>query len=290
MPEGEVQVKEEGKFMAGLKSCGTFLYNSDDGTVMGRGGMSWAKIGTFYIFFYSFLAGFFAINMYVMMTTIDDKVPTIVGRSNKPQVAIKQYKSTTMNLREKEKFDEYIAAVEGIQKEYDEYLAPDAEGMDIFRWTHVEKINSFCANASKYSFENGEGCFFLGLNRIYNFNPVGNSTTTRFFFDCEFDIGIAGKGDMDSGVTTFTLYPDPSVADFSNFYPWTSVDKNGLQPLVAIQVNVDMDKLKTLTGDDRPQEAFITCLPYTQDGSEERVQVEDSRFARLTVQYPWKEE
>lgn len=288
MPEGEVQVKEEGKFKAGLKACGTFFYNSDDGTVMGRGGMSWAKIGTFYIFFYSFLAGFFAINMYVMLSTLDDNVPTVVGRSNKPQVAIKQFKSTTMNLREKEKFQEYLDAINETKTEYDSYLAPDSEGGEVFRWSHVEMNSAFCGDLSKYSFENQEGCFVLGLNRIYGFDPAGNSTTTRFFFDCQRDIGIAGKGDM-SDITSFSVHPDPSDGDFNNFYPWTSTAKDGLQPLVAVKVKVDMAKLNAIT-EDRPEDAFITCLPYTQTGSEEPVQLEDSRFARLTVQYPLKEE
>lgn len=287
MPEGEVQVKEEGKFKAGLKSCGTFLYNSDDGTVMGRGGMSWAKIGTFYIFFYSFLAGFFAINMYVMLSTLDDNVPTVVGRSNKPQVAIKQFKSMKMDLRDEEKFEEYVNAVNETKMEYDNYLAPDAEGA-VFRWSHVEAVSSFCGDLTKYSFDNGEGCFFLGLNRIYDFNPAGNSTTARFFFDCEFDIGIAGDGDMDSGATTFDVYPDPASGDLSEFYPWTSVAKNGLQPLVAVKIKFDKDTLNKVT-ENRPEAAFITCLPYTQTGSEDRVMVENSRFARLTVMYPEQE-
>jgi len=148
--------------------------------------------------------------------------------------------------------------------------------------------SAFCGDLSKYSFENQEGCFVLGLNRIYGFDPAGNSTTTRFFFDCQRDIGIAGKGDM-SDITSFSVHPDPSDGDFSNFYPWTSTAKDGLQPLVAVKVKVDMAKLNAIT-EDRPEDAFITCLPYTQTGSEEPVQLEDSRFARLTVQYPLKEE
>lgn len=286
MPEGEVQVKEEGKFRAGLKSCGTFLYNSDDGTVMGRGGMSWAKIGTFYIFFYSFLAAFFAMNMYVMLSTLDDDKPTVYQRSNKPQVAISQYKSTTMNLREKAKFAEYKQAINETKVEYVKYLAPEAEG-EVFRWLHVQANSAFCGDLNNYSFDKKEGCFLLGLNRIYGFDPTGNSTDTRFFFDCQRDIGITGKGDM-SDITSFSVHPDPADADFSNFYPWTSKVKDGLQPLFAVKVKVDMDKLNAM--EDRPEEAFITCLPYTQKGSEDRVQVEDSRFARLTIQYPWKEE
>lgn len=249
--------------------------------------MSWAKIGTFYIFFYSFLAAFFAMNMYVMLSTLDDDKPTVYQRSNKPQVAISQYKSTTMNLREKAKFAEYKQAINETKVEYVKYLAPEAEG-EVFRWLQVQRNSAFCGDLDNYSFDKKEGCFLLGLNRIYGFDPTGNSTDTRFFFDCQRDIGITGKGDM-SDVTSFSVHPDPADADFSSFYPWTSKVKDGLQPLFAVKVKVDMDKLNAIT-EDRPEEAFITCLPYTQKEGEDRVQVEDSRFARLTIQYPWKEE
>jgi len=48
-----------------------FLWNKKDGTVMGRTGGSWARIGIFYLIFYSFLAGWFAVMLGVFWTTLD---------------------------------------------------------------------------------------------------------------------------------------------------------------------------------------------------------------------------
>merc|ERR1712048_1535272 len=92
---------------------------------MGRNGMSWAKIGTFYIFFYSFLAGFFAINMYVMLQTLDEKVPTVVGRSNKPQIALPRYAATKMDFNSEEEFEKYKTALNKTAEDYDGYTAPE---------------------------------------------------------------------------------------------------------------------------------------------------------------------
>jgi len=58
------------------ESFGTFLYNKQEGTVMGRTGESWAKIGGFYLVFYSFLAAFFAVIMTVFYQTLDYGTPT----------------------------------------------------------------------------------------------------------------------------------------------------------------------------------------------------------------------
>ncbi|KAK3872547.1 hypothetical protein Pcinc_015161 [Petrolisthes cinctipes] len=49
----------------------TFVWNSQTNQFMGRTGASWFKIGVFYIIFYMFLAGFFAVMMTVFYQTLD---------------------------------------------------------------------------------------------------------------------------------------------------------------------------------------------------------------------------
>lgn len=48
-----------------------FVYNSEKGEVLGRTGTSWAKIGIFYVVYYSLLACFFAALFTVFYTTLD---------------------------------------------------------------------------------------------------------------------------------------------------------------------------------------------------------------------------
>lgn len=52
-----------------------FLYNTKDGTVMGRTGSSWGKIILFYIIFYAGLASFFCLNFYIFYLTLNMDEP-----------------------------------------------------------------------------------------------------------------------------------------------------------------------------------------------------------------------
>ncbi|ETN68030.1 hypothetical protein AND_000136 [Anopheles darlingi] len=57
-----------------------FLFNSQNGTVLGRGAGSWgkfllSKIGIFYIIFYSVLAALVAMCMWVFFKTLDPRIP-----------------------------------------------------------------------------------------------------------------------------------------------------------------------------------------------------------------------
>jgi len=69
------------KFKEGWNGFCKFLYNGENKTVMGRGGASWAKIGVFYLIFYSCLAGFFAGLLAIFMKTQINGADN-VGREN----------------------------------------------------------------------------------------------------------------------------------------------------------------------------------------------------------------
>ena len=53
-----------------------FLYNKEKGEVLGRTGTSWAKIGLFYVIYYSGLAAFFIALLSIFLYTFtDNKAP-----------------------------------------------------------------------------------------------------------------------------------------------------------------------------------------------------------------------
>jgi len=86
------------KIKEGCSNFGTFLYNRETRQVMGRSGRSWAKIGVFYVVFYSCLAGFFAAMMAVFLTTVNpapvyntDGSATGVGAGDKAGPKLTQY-------------------------------------------------------------------------------------------------------------------------------------------------------------------------------------------------------
>ncbi|KAJ6649706.1 Sodium/potassium-transporting ATPase subunit beta-2 [Pseudolycoriella hygida] len=52
-----------------------FIYNRQEGLILGRSKSGWAKIGIFYTIFYGVLAALVAICMWVFFQTLDPRVP-----------------------------------------------------------------------------------------------------------------------------------------------------------------------------------------------------------------------
>lgn len=59
----------------GMEAVSWFLYDKNNGAIMGRTPKSWLLITIFYIIYYSCLAGFWALCMFVFMQTIEDDQP-----------------------------------------------------------------------------------------------------------------------------------------------------------------------------------------------------------------------
>jgi len=76
------EVQQEYKFNAkpdekkGLEGFMQFLWNTETNEFLGRTGMSWLKIGIFYIIYYTFLAGFFMLMLLVFFQTLKDDRPS----------------------------------------------------------------------------------------------------------------------------------------------------------------------------------------------------------------------
>lgn len=60
---------------------GQFVYNKERGEVFGRTGISWAKIGIFYVIYYAGLAAFFIALLSIFLYAFtDDKAPVLTGK------------------------------------------------------------------------------------------------------------------------------------------------------------------------------------------------------------------
>merc|ERR550519_2850802 len=100
-----------------LQSFCDFLYNKENGTCMGRTGISWAKIGLFYLIYYICLAAFFAVSLIIFYQTIDDHEPSLTGYAS----LIK--KNPGMSFRPQPKIDSTLISFEpGKAKDYEGYI------------------------------------------------------------------------------------------------------------------------------------------------------------------------
>ncbi|XP_016964140.1 sodium/potassium-transporting ATPase subunit beta-2 isoform X2 [Drosophila biarmipes] len=176
-------------------NLGQFLYNSEDGTVMGRDRSSWAKIGIFYVAFYGVLAALVAICMWAFFQTLDPRIPkwsldrsligTNPGLGFRPLPPVDNVESTliwykgTQHENYKhwtDSLDDFLAVykVPGLtpgrgQNIYNcDYNQPPPKGqvcdVDIKSW-------SPCTKENNYSYHKSAPCIFLKLNKIYGWIP-----------------------------------------------------------------------------------------------------------------------
>lgn len=281
----EVKEKKPNKIGVAFKEFFRFLYNPDDHTVLGRGGESWGKIILFYFFFYAALAAFFAVCLIVMLQTLDPKVPTVTGRTNKPVLAISDGDLYTMDFKNDDAWESYTDAVDNLITKYGKNTATESSKQ--FTWSAATmKDCEDSAAFAKNSDTEKSGCFFMGLNRMYNWQPFDATATENnnkhLSYKCKLHVGRAGNGNM-SPPFTFEMSPPFEEQELEKYYPWTSLEENGLQPVVGLKITMNIAQAKNT--EDGDLSSFIMCDAYirSDDGSEEPLP--SSRPIDLTVKF-----
>jgi len=199
------------------ESFGTFLYNKAEGTVMGRTGSSWGKIGVFYVIFYSFLAVFFSINMAVFYQTLDTEVmptytPGAEGGSILQNAAL-GYRPLPMadNIESTLVWFNHSdpTSIAHWVKSNNDFLAPYNESAKLPGTTYIDcsesvkpaaGSNEVCdldlsalgdacsSNATQYGYADGAPCIFLKLNKMINWEPEVYATIDELDEDMPQDL------------------------------------------------------------------------------------------------------
>ncbi|RMC22901.1 hypothetical protein DUI87_00087 [Hirundo rustica rustica] len=103
------------------RSCGqvvaewrAFLWDPRTRQFLGRTGSSWGLILLFYLVFYGFLAGLFALTMWVMLQSVDPHVPKYQDRLLTPGLMIRpcaEGLDVTFNVSQSETWHQYVRAL-----------------------------------------------------------------------------------------------------------------------------------------------------------------------------------
>jgi len=187
------------------ESFGTFLYNSAEGTVLGRTGASWGKIGFFYLIFYSFLAAWFAVMLTIFYQTLDTvKQPTyypgdggsilqniamgyrpLAPRHNIESTLI-WYNQSQWNETDKirktttehwindlnETVKPYSVKVEGTEYiECNQDTKPDDSKQQVCNFDIKTQFQSHCQPDNKWGYLSGQPCVLLKLNKMIKWVP-----------------------------------------------------------------------------------------------------------------------
>jgi sodium/potassium-transporting ATPase subunit beta len=179
-------------FGAKVRGCCNSIWNPQKKELLGRTGSSWAKIGLFYIVFYSCLAGFFAIMLVGFFSTLDERSPTMThmyslikqnpGMGYRPMI---ETESTLIHFNTS-KADTYKGHVKNIldflienkyitdQLEQNTEHAVDGDGKPLFNFTEFSTAGCGIDKGDRdnsFGYKEGKPCVLLKLNRVFDWTP-----------------------------------------------------------------------------------------------------------------------
>ncbi|XP_068456245.1 sodium/potassium-transporting ATPase subunit beta-2b [Clinocottus analis] len=228
------------------------IWNSRTREFLGRTASSWGLILLFYLVFYIFLAGLFALTMYVMLQTLDDHKPTWQDRLSTPGMVIRPKADETYeivyDIGRTETWDMYAQALDKFMAPYnnsvqaeknnectpDQYFLQEDSG-DVknnpkrscqFNRTILEDCSGI--NDRYFGYQEGKPCIIIKLNRVIGMMPGKNGITP--FVTC-------GAKREDSDKIGEMQYFPPNGTFNLMYYPYygKKAQVNYSQPLVAVK-------------------------------------------------------
>jgi len=165
--------------------------NSETGELLGRTAGSWAKIGLFYIAYFSFLAGLFTASIQIMKTSINLDKPKLQTRLNIPglhffpkvnpedseQTARLKANEGVQFFWDSEADDKFYETIVGGEKTiYDDKATRVSNnaiegkngGVVNFDWADLGDCG-----AAPYGWNSATPCIFFRVNRVIDWEPVG---------------------------------------------------------------------------------------------------------------------
>ncbi|MEQ2244391.1 hypothetical protein ILYODFUR_016676 [Ilyodon furcidens] len=247
------------------------IYNPRTGELLGRTASSWALILLFYLVFYCFLAGMFALTMWVMLLTLDDYVPRYRDRIPNPGLAIRPNSlDISFNKSDPHKYAQYVKNLESFLQRYNDTeqegnedcisgqytLQEDEEGVSKKACHFRRALLSFCSGLSdtNFGYHEGNPCVLLKMNRIIGLKPHGDP-----YVNCTV------KKD---NLIQMHYFPKEGRFDKKYFpYYGKKAHENYVQPLVAVKL--------MLTKEDYNKELTVECKV---EGSDLRNNDERDKF------------
>lgn len=216
------------------------IYNPRTGELLGRTASSWALILLFYLVFYCFLAGMFALTMWVMLLTLDDNVPRYRDRVPSPGLMIRPGKlDIVFSKSDPKQYESYTQELDNFLQKYNDtmqennkectegqyFLQDDPQTAEKEACRFRRGLLSLCSGLSdfNYGYAEGKPCILLKMNRIIGLKPLGEP-----YINCTI------KRDNPVGIQYF-----PTEGRFDKMYfPYYGkrIHENYLQPLVAVKL------------------------------------------------------
>ncbi|XP_061607834.1 sodium/potassium-transporting ATPase subunit beta-2b isoform X2 [Phyllopteryx taeniolatus] len=229
-----------------------YIWNPRTREFLGRTASSWGLVLLFYLVFYIFLAGLFALTMYVLLQTLDDHKPTWQDRLTTPGMVIRPKSDETFeiiyNIQKTESWDLYAQALDKFLEPYnstvqaqknnectpDQYFLQEDSG-DVKNnpkrsCQFSRHLLQDCSGLTDryYGYQDGQPCIIIKMNRVIGLLPGKDGQAP--FITCG-----AKREDTDK-IGELKYFPSNGTFNLM-YYPYygKKAQVNYSQPLVAVK-------------------------------------------------------
>ncbi|KAM8794231.1 sodium/potassium-transporting ATPase subunit beta-2-like [Eudromia elegans] len=229
-----------------------FVWDPRSRRVLGRTATSWGLILLFYLLFYGFLAGLFALTMWVLLQSVDPHVPKYQDRLRTPGMMIRPRTDSlevSFNVSAAETWLPYVRLLHDFLEPYNDSVQA-ARNAACPPGRYHEQPDEGVPNVPKracrfprsalgpcaglgppdgaFGYAAGTPCVLLKLNRVINYFPGQNKSINV--------VCAAKQEDAAALLGPMALYPPGGTIDLMYFpYYGKRAHVNYTQPVVAVQ-------------------------------------------------------
>lgn len=230
--------------MVQAKPWYTFLYDSEEGTVLGRTASSWGKILLFYAVYYSFLAllfwGFLAAYKSTWVTIPGGTRPTVHTRQGQPGIAAHPFSTVdpkfkgsqqraSISLKDAKAQDDYVKMLKAFRDSHETAGVDCTDKVTAKDNTCKLDLAELSDEQITASVQNKEPLVAFDVNKVFNWKPinVGNvpneGKRNAVYFKC---VEIDGKNEQPLKSSKHSIEWVGNEYITENHYPYTGTFKN----------------------------------------------------------------
>lgn len=177
------------------QSLKDFIWNNDEKKFLGRTGVSWLKIGIFYVIFYACLLAFWTLCLVIFLQTLNLREPKWTAKSGsliglnpglgfRPRPPAKAIESTLIwfNRGAGENWEHWVKELTNVTESY-RFVDPNAGAQlttcdydkpandNQFCEFKIDVLGGQCTKERRFGYQEGKPCIIVKLNKIYDWFP-----------------------------------------------------------------------------------------------------------------------
>ncbi|XP_070825018.1 potassium-transporting ATPase subunit beta-like [Chaetodon trifascialis] len=236
---------------------GHFVWNSDNGTLMGRTPEKWVYISLYYVAFYVVMTSLFSLAIWTLMYTLDPYTPDYQDRLSSPGVMVwpdtygEENVDISYNISDKASWMKMVNILQGFLKPYNDTMQLECNRYNCTKGKYFIQDTFSAPNHTKWACPFTQSmlgacsgledptfgynctmpCVIIKMNRIINFLP-SNQTRGPPYVNCTVLDGQAN-------VANITYFPEGGRMDLSYFpYYGKKAQPSYVNPLVAVRFSL----------------------------------------------------